>query len=157
MKGSTPDGVKIIALNKKARFSYELSEVFEAGIVLTGAEIKSIRQGGVSITESYVAPHNGELYLLNAHIKPYAFNPDSKYDPVRRRKLLMHKREIMQLTSKVEAKGFTLVPTKIYLKKGKAKIEIALGKGKAMGDKRDTTKKREAEREVARALKTRNR
>jgi SsrA-binding protein len=157
VKGSTTDTVKIIALNKKARFNYTLVEAFEAGIVLTGAEIKSIRQGGVSINESYISPYNGELYLVNSHIKPYAFNADSKYDPVRRRKLLMHKREITQLISNVEAKGFTLVPTKIYLKKGRAKIELALAKGKDHADKRESTKQREANREAERAIKQQRR
>ena len=156
MKGSTPESIKIIALNKKAKFNYTIIEVFEAGIVLTGAEIKSIRQGGISIAESYVAPMKSELFLLNAHIKPYTFNADQKYDPIRKRKLLMHKREIEQLKTKVEAKGLTLVPTKVYLKRGMAKIEIALGKGKALSDKRESTKEREGKKEAERALKNRS-
>ena len=150
-------GEKVIALNKKARFNYTLEDFFEAGIVLTGAEIKSIRAGGVSLTESYIVPDKGELWLINAHIRPYSFDTDTKYNPVRRRKLLMHKREIAKLTGRVEAKGYTLVPTKLYLKRGMAKIELALGKGKAKGDKRETTKEREAKREAERAMKQRAR
>ncbi len=156
---STPasSGGKIICLNKKARFNYLIEETFEAGIVLTGAEIKSIRQGGVSLAEAYIIPHGGELFLVNAHVKPYSFTADTSYNPTRRRKLLMHKREIERLTGRVEAKGYTLIPTKLYLKRGYAKIEVALAKGKAAPDKRQTIKEREGKREAERAMKFRSR
>jgi len=146
---------KIIVANKKARFNYHIEETFEAGIVLTGPEIKSIRDGGVSISESYIVPEGDELFLINAHIKPYAFNPDTKYSPTRKRKLLMHKREIDRLRGRVEAKGYTIVPLNVYLRRGLAKVEIALAKGKASPDKRQATKERELKREAERAIKTR--
>ncbi|MCB0329911.1 MAG: SsrA-binding protein SmpB [Bdellovibrionales bacterium] len=157
MNGSgTAAGFKVVADNRKARFNYHLEEFFEAGIVLTGGEIKSIRDGGVSLGESYIVPHKGELFLINAHIKPYKFDTQTKEEPTRRRKLLMHKREIEKLTGRVEAKGYTIVPVKLYLKRGRAKLEIALAKGKDIGDKRETTKAREAKREAERALKVRH-
>lgn len=152
-KQATDGGIKILAQNKKAHFSYHLEERIEAGLVLTGGEIKSIRDGGISLQESYIAPKGGELFLINAHIKPYTFDTDKTYDPIRPRKLLLHKREIDKLRGRVEAKGFTLVATKIYLKKGRAKLEIALAKGKSAPDKRATTKDREAKREAERAMK----
>lgn len=147
------EAVKLIAANKKARFDYHIIETVEAGIVLTGAEIKSIRQGGVSIAESYVAPGADSLYLLNAHIKPYAFSGAKEYDPIRRRKLLLKQSEIDRLRGRVEKAGLTIVPLQIYLKNGYAKVEIALAKGKAAPDKRDTAKSKDAAREIARAMK----
>lgn len=157
-KGSdgTP-GVKTIAVNRKARFNYHLQETFEAGLVLTGGEIKSIREGRINLEESYIVVRNSELFLMQAHIAPYRFDTNTGYDPVRRRKLLMHKHEIDRLRGKVEAKGFTLVPTKIYLKRGYAKLELALAKGKAAPDKRETVKAREAKREAERAMKQQKR
>ena len=146
-------GFKVISDNKKARFNYHLEEFFEAGLVLTGGEIKSIREGKVSLNESYIIPSRGELFLINAHINPYRFDTSSKEDPTRKRKLLMHKREIEKLTGRVEAKGYTLVPVRLYLKNGRAKLEIALAKGKDRGDKRATVKDREAKREAERVLK----
>lgn len=154
---SASAGGKVICLNKKARFNYIIEETFEAGIVLTGAEIKSVRQGGVSLTESYVYPDRGQLFLVNAHIKPYAFGDNTSYNPTRKRKLLMHKAEIERLAGRVEAKGYTLVAIKLYLKRGYAKIEVGLAKGKAAPDKRKTIKDREGNREVERAMKMRNR
>ena len=147
--------MKVIANNKKARFNYHIEETYEAGVVLTGAEIKSIRAGAISLAESYIVPDKGELFLLNAHIKPYAFDSSNRYDPVRRRKLLMHKHEIDKLRGRVEAKGYTLVPTKVYLKHGLAKVEVGLAKGKAAPDKRQTIKEREAKRDAERAMKNR--
>lgn len=153
-KGAVPkEGAKIISTNKKARFRYQLIESFEAGIVLTGAEIKAIRQSGISITESYVQAKGGELFLIGAHVKPYTHSDDSKYDPIRPRKLLMHKREIDKLLGRSAQKGLTIVPLKVYLKRGRAKVEVALAKGKDMGDKRETVKEREAKREMSRAVK----
>jgi SsrA-binding protein len=127
-------------------------ESFEAGLVLTGAEIKSIRTGEITVNEAYVRPQGSELFLLNAYIKPYAHSGDKEYDPRRPRKLLLHRKEIAKLTRELETKGTTIVPLKIYLKSGRAKIEIALGKGKAAPDKRQDIKKREADREVAREI-----
>lgn len=153
-KGSAePSNIKIIAVNKKARFNYNLLERFEAGIVLSGAEIKSIRAGHISLVESYVRPHDGELFLLNANITEYSHSSDSNYEPQRKRKLLMHKQEIKKLTGRVEAQGCTIVPVKLYLKKGRAKLEIALAKGKAGPDKRHAIKDRELKVEAERAMK----
>jgi SsrA-binding protein len=148
------ESIKVIAQNKKARFNYHIVETVEAGIVLTGAEIKSIRAGGVSLAESYIRPYQESLSLLNAHINPYSHSGDREYDPVRPRKLLLHKREIDHLRGRVEAKGMTLVPLSLYLKNGRAKIEVALAKGKDAPDKRDTIRERESKREVARAIKS---
>lgn len=146
------EAVKVIAANRKARFDYHILETFEAGLVLTGAEIKSIRSGEITVNEAYVRPQAGELFLLNAYIKPYAHSGDREYDPRRPRKLLMHKREIEKLIRELETKGTTIVPLQVHLKNGRAKLEIALGKGKAAPDKRQDIKKREASREVAREL-----
>lgn len=153
----TETGSKIIALNKKARFDYHIVETFEAGIVLTGAEIKSVRSNGVTLNESFVRPYQGELYLLGAHITLYSHSGLKEYDPIRKRKLLMHREEIDRLIGRVEQKGLTLVPLSLYLKKGRAKIELALCKGKAAPDKRDSIRDRESNREMARALKNRSR
>lgn len=150
----THEGIKIISENRKARFNYHILETFEAGIVLTGAEIKSIRQGHITLAESYVRPEGEEIFLVNAHIDPYAFNSEKDYDPVRKRKLLLKRHEIDKLRGRVEAKGLTLVALKIYLKRGRAKIEIALAKGKNAPDKRNTIRERQSNREVARAIKS---
>jgi SsrA-binding protein len=146
------ESVKVVTANRKARFDYHIIETFEAGLVLTGAEIKSIRAGEITVNEAYVRPQNGELFLLNAYIKPYSHSGDKEYDPRRPRKLLMHKREIVKLIRELEAQGPTLVPLQVHLKDGRAKLEVALGKGKAAPDKRQDIKKREAQREVAREL-----
>jgi SsrA-binding protein len=145
--------IKLIAAHKKARFDYHIIETVEAGIVLTGAEIKSVRLGGISIAESYVAPGADSLYLLNAHIKPYAFSGAKEYDPIRRRKLLLKKSEIERLRGRVEKAGLTMVPLQVYLKNGYAKVEIALAKGKSAPDKRETQRGKDAAREIARAMK----
>lgn len=150
------DAVKVVTTNKKARFDYHILETFEAGLVLTGAEIKSIRAGEITVNEAYVRPQGGELFLLNAYIKPYAHNGDREYDPLRPRKLLMHRREIEKLVRELETAGTTIVPLDIHLKNGRAKIEIALGKGKAAPDKRQDIKKREAARDVAREMSRRS-
>lgn len=147
-------GIKIISENRKARFHYEIIEKFEAGIVLTGAEIKAMRETGISLQESFIRPAQGEMLLLNAHIKPYSHTArDIEYNPIRTRKLLMHKKEILHLQGKVEQKGLTIIPLKIYLKKGRAKLEIALARGKAGPDKREDIKDRESKRDLARVLK----
>lgn len=146
------EAIKIVTENRKARFDYHILEKFEAGLVLTGAEMKSIRAGEITVNEAYVRPQAGELFLLNAYIKPYSHSGDREYDPRRPRKLLMHKREIAKLIRELETKGTTIVPLDVHLKNGRAKLEIALGKGKAAPDKRQDIKKREADREVAREL-----
>jgi len=150
-------GIKIVAVNRKATAGYLIVERFVAGIVLSGAEIKSIRQGEVNIAESFVRPQQGEIYLIQAHVKEYKFSDLKDYDPQRRRKLLMHKHEIQKLTAKVETKGLTIVPLKLYLKRGRAKLEIALGKGKTGPDRRLAIRTREMKREAERAMKQRKR
>jgi SsrA-binding protein len=146
------EGEKILAANRKARFDYHILDTFEAGLVLTGAEIKSMRSGEMSISESYVRPERGELYLLNAHIQPYSHSGDKEYDPRRPRKLLMHRKEIDRLIRELDTKGTTIVPLQVHLRKGRAKVQIGLGKGKAAPDKRQDIKKREINREIARAM-----
>lgn len=146
------EGIKIITENRKARFNYHILDTYEAGLVLTGAEIKSIRTSEVTINEAYVRAERGALYLLNAYFKPYSHSGDKEYDPRRPRKLLMHKREIAKLIRELETKGTTIVPLNIHLKNGRAKLEIALGKGKSAPDKRQDIKKRESEREIAREM-----
>lgn len=144
---------KVLSENRKARFNYHILETIEAGLVLTGAEIKSVRGGGASIAESYVAPRHDGLYLLQAHFKPYSHAKDIEFDPVRPRKLLLHKKEMDKLRGRVEQKGLTIVPLQLHLKRGFAKLLIALAKGKSAPDKRDTIRTRESEREMARAIK----
>jgi SsrA-binding protein len=144
--------VKVLAANRKARFDYHILDTCEAGIVLTGAEIKSMRSGEMSISEAYVRPDRNELYLLNAHIQPYANSGDKEYDPRRPRKLLMHRKEIDRLINELATKGTTIVPLQVHLSKGRAKVQIGLGKGKAAPDKRQDIKKRETDREIARAM-----
>ena len=142
-------------LNRKARYDYEIEQVYEAGIVLTGTEIKSIRLGKVNLKDSYVIVRNGELFLLNTHISSYEKGNIFNHDEDRTRKLLMHKKETLRLGSKVELLGYTLIPLKLYFKNGKVKVEIGLAKGKKNYDKRETIKKRDLEREVSREYKFR--
>jgi SsrA-binding protein len=144
-------GVKIIATNKKANFEYFLLERFEAGIELKGSEIKSIREGQMSLAEAYIIITDGrEAWLENAHIAPYEAANRYNHDPKRRRRLLLHKKEIRQLWNSVRQKGVTIVPVQVYLKEGLAKIEIAVAKGKKLYDKRETIAKRDMERESKR-------
>tara|TARA_Y100000590_G_scaffold332814_1_gene378422 strand:+ start:813 stop:1283 length:471 start_codon:yes stop_codon:yes gene_type:complete len=150
MNLKTKTGLKIISNNRKAKFNYFFTEFFEAGIVLKGSEVKSLRDGKVNIAESYAFDHNGEIYLVNSHIPSYKQSSYNDHDPNRNRKLLLTKREINKLIGRVNREGYTLIPTKIYFKKGKAKIEIAVGKGKKQYDKRQTKKKRDWNRERAR-------
>jgi len=147
-------GSKLVSDNRKARFEYELLEKFEAGMVLVGTEIKSLRDGKLSLVESYcrIDP-KGEVYLMDAHIAPYGFGNRANHDPLRPRKLLLHKKEIHKLIGKVREKGLTLVPTKVYFKAGRAKIEIAVAKGKKIHDKRETIKKRDMERDARREIR----
>jgi len=139
--------------NRRARFEYEFLERFEAGIALTGTEIKSIRTGQISITEAYARVRDGELWLLGMHVPPYKEGSFSNHEPNRPRKLLMHRREIDRLKGQVAEKGYTIVPTRLYFKAGRVKIDLALARGKKLWDKRRATKDREAARELARAIR----
>ena len=150
MSLKTKSGLKIISNNRKARFNYFFSEFFEAGIALLGSEVKSLREGKVNISESYALDHNGEIFLINSHISSYKESSYNNHNPTRNRKLLLNKREINKLIGRVNREGFTLIPTKLYFKKGKAKIEIAVAKGKKQYDKRQVKKKRDWNRERAR-------
>lgn len=140
-------GIKIIALNKKASFNYFLSDFLECGIALLGTEIKSLRVHSASLVDAYVVIRGEEMEVINMHINPYDQGNIFNHDPLRNRKLLLHKKEIKWFADKVKRGGFTIVPTKIYFKKGKAKLEIALAKGKKLYDKRETIKNRDIERE----------
>lgn len=146
-------GIKIIAKNKRATFDYHLLESFEAGLVLTGTEIKSVRANQVSLRRSYVQQRNGELWLVEAHIAPYAHGNIQNHDPVRPRKLLLHRREINKIIDQMQQKSLTLVPTKLYLKNGRAKVEIALAQGKKKHDKRQDLARKDDQRRVERALR----
>ena len=145
-------GIKIIVQNKKAHFNYFLSDFMEAGIELKGTEIKSLRVTGATINDSYVVIKNDEADLINMHIKPYDHGNIFNHDPLRTRKLLLHKKEIRFLANKIKTEGYTVVPTKIYFRKGKAKVEIALAKGKKNYYKRETIKKRDIDRELAKGM-----
>ena len=146
-----PEDVKVVATNRKAGFEYFLLERFEAGLSLQGSEIKSIRAGQISIVESYVDIENGHnAFLIEAHIAPYEQANRFNHDPKRKRRLLLHKKQIRELWDAVRLKGMTIVPTRVYLKEGRAKIEIALARGKKLYDKRETIAKRDAEREAKR-------
>ncbi len=145
--------IKTVATNRKAYHNYLIQDSVEAGIVLTGSEIKSIRVGRVSLGDAYVKPEAGELWLLNAHIARYEASSYLSHEPTRPRKLLLHRKQIDNLTSKVLEKGFTLVPLKLYIKDSIAKIEVALAKGKKLYDKRESITRRETEREIRRTIK----
>ena len=145
--------IKIVCLNKKASFNYFLSDFLEAGLALKGTEIKSIRAHNVSLNDSYVVFKNHEAFILNMNISEYEKGNIFNHDPLRTRKLLLNKREILKYEQKVIKEGYTVVPTKLYLKKGKAKVEIALAKGKKLFDKRETIKERDNKRNMARAIK----
>jgi SsrA-binding protein len=148
-------GIKVLATNRKAKHEYFLLDTYEAGLVLKGSEIKSIRAGQVSIAQAYVSVDGNEAWLVNSHIAPYNQASINNHDPLRTRKLLLHRREISKLSDKVRQKGATVVPLRIYLKDGKAKIEIALAKGKKQYDKRAEIAKRDAELEMDRRYKQR--
>lgn len=145
--------IKTVATNRKAYHNYHIQDSIEAGIALTGTEIKSIRAGRVSLGDAYVKPEAGELWLLNAHIARYEPGSYLSHAPTRPRKLLLHRKQIDSLSSKVLEKGFTLVPLKLYIKDRTVKVEVALAKGKKLYDKRESIIRREIEREVGRALK----
>ncbi|MBD2253107.1 SsrA-binding protein SmpB [Nostoc parmelioides] len=148
------ESYKVITDNRQARYLYEILETFEAGIQLTGTEVKSIRAGKVNLQDGYALLRDGEVWLINAHISPY--NASGQYfnhEPRRTRKLLLHRQEIRKLIGKVEQQGLTLVPLKMYLKRGWVKVSIALGKGKKLHDKRESLKRRQDQRDIQRAMK----
>ncbi|MFQ6033567.1 MAG: SsrA-binding protein SmpB [Candidatus Bipolaricaulia bacterium] len=147
------DGIKIVATNRKARHDYEIEETYEAGLVLKGTEVKSLRRGSCSLKDGFALVKEGEVFLYNVYIAPYEEGSHYNPDPERPRKLLLHKQEIVRLTTKVRERGYTLVPLKIYFKDGYAKVELALAKGRAKYDKREKIKRKEQEREMRRALK----
>jgi SsrA-binding protein len=152
------DAIKVVARNRRAGHDYFLEDRLEAGLVLVGSEIKSIRQGKVSLQDGYVEARQGELWLLNVHIAAYEqAGIYGRVDPMRPRKLLMHRKQIRELNARMRERGYTVVPTMVYLKDGRAKVEIALAKGKRQYDKRETIAKRDSEREVRQALKERHR
>ena len=149
-------GIKRIAVNKKARFNYHLGDRFEAGLVLTGTEVKSLRLGKANLTDAFARfSDRGELWLRNLHISPYPFAYYNNHEPERPRKLLLHKRELRKLSGKVAEQGYSLIPLILYFKRGKAKVELALAKGKKLHDKRQVLKKRDQDREMERALRRR--
>ncbi|MBN1142167.1 MAG: SsrA-binding protein SmpB [Deltaproteobacteria bacterium] len=148
-------GIKLIANNKKAFHDYFISEVLEAGLALVGPEVKSLRDGKANLKESYCRIHDGELFIHQMHISPYEFGNRENPDPLRTRKLLVHRHEIQQLGKKVDEKGLTLVPTKLYFKDGRVKLEIGVAKGKHLHDKRETLKEKEARREMDKAIRGR--
>ena len=150
MNKKTNSGLKIICLNRKASFNYFFEDLLEAGIVLKGSEIKSIREGKVNIADSYAVEKDGELILINSHIASYKQASYSNHNPTDERKLLLNKREINKLIGKMQRDGLTIVPTKMYFKKGKAKIELAVGKGKKLHDKRASKKDRDWNRDKSR-------
>ena len=153
MKKKTNSGLKIISINRKASFNFFFEKLYEAGIVLKGSEIKSIRSGKVNIAESYAIEKDGEIILVNSHIPAYKEASYSNHNPREDRKLLLNKTEINKLIGKINKEGFTLVPTKLYFKKGRAKIEIAVAKGKKQYDKRQTKKNRDWNRDKARYVR----
>jgi len=149
--------IKTISTNRKAYHNYHILEGIEAGIALTGTEIKSIRAGRVNLGDAYVRPVDRELWLVNAHIARYEAGSYTSHEPMRTRKLLLHRKEIDNLTSKILEKGITLVPVKLYIKDSIAKVEVALAKGKKLYDKRESIARRETEREIGRAIKRQRR
>ena len=153
MSRKTNSGFKMICINRKASFNYFFEDLLEAGIVLKGSEIKSIREGKVNIADSYAVEKNGELILINSHIASYKQASYSNHDPLDDRKLLLNKKEINKLIGKIQRDGLTIIPTKMYFKKGKAKLELAVAKGKKQYDKRATKKNRDWSREKARYVR----
>lgn len=148
--------VKLVCQNRKARYEYQIDDVIEAGLVLLGPEVKSLREGRANLTDSYAGFQKGELWIYNFHISPYPYAKQGiTLDPIRPRKLLLHKRELRKLIGKTQERGFTLIPLRIYFRNGKAKAELALAKGKKLYDKRRSIKERELKRELKREYKIR--
>ena len=151
------DAQRDITVNRRARFEYHIDETYEAGLMLIGSEVKALREGKANLTDSYARIDKGEAWLLNLHISPYGPASQFGHEPTRTRKLLLHAREIERLTGKVKEKGLTLVPLRLYFKDGRAKVEIALARGKKLHDKRDSIRERESRLDIDRAVKSRNR
>lgn len=149
------EDIKVLATNRKARHEYFIEDTIEAGIALKGTEVKSVRNGKCNIKDSFAMVENGEVYLYNMHISPYEQGNIYNQDPLRKRKLLLHKREIRRLDGYLKQKGYTLIPIRMYLKKGLVKVELSIAKGKKLYDKRETIAKKEAERKIERQLKER--
>lgn len=147
---------KTVASNRKAFYDYHIEEKYEAGISLLGTEVKSLRDGRVNLKDSYVIIKEGEAFLFNCHISPYSHGNINNHEPLRTRKLLLHKKEIAKLWGKISQQGLTLIPLKIYFKNGKAKVEVGLAKGKRQYEKRDSIKEKEAKREIERHIKGRH-
>ena len=156
MKRKTNNGLKIICLNRKASFNYFFYELLEAGIALKGSEVKSLREGKASIADSYAIDKNGEIFLINSHIPLYRQSSYNNHDPKGERKLLLNRKEINKLIGRINQEGLTVIPTKLYFLKGKAKIQLAVAKGKKLYDKRHVKKKRDWDREKARILSKNN-
>ncbi|RME82907.1 MAG: SsrA-binding protein SmpB [Caldilineae bacterium] len=152
-QSTSADGIKIIATNRKAYHDYHIVETIEAGIALTGTEIKSVREGRVNLRDAYAVIRDGEVWLVNMHIAPYHHGHRDNHEPRRERKLLLHRKEINRLLGKVQERGWTLVPLKVYLKRNRAKVELALVRGKRLYDKRQAIARRDAERDLQRTLK----
>jgi SsrA-binding protein len=152
--GSQADPDRTIATNRRARHNYEILETQEAGLVLRGTEVKALRGGLVNFKDAYATVRNGEMWLLGCHISPYSHGTDANHDPERDRKLLLHGREIARLEGKVAERGLTLVPLRLYFKKGRAKLELGLGRGKKLHDKRSALREREVRREMDRAARS---
>jgi SsrA-binding protein len=148
-------GEAVVCVNRQARFNYFIDETYEAGLVLVGSEVKSLRDGKANLTDSYAQIRKGEAFLINAHISPYPGANQFNHEPKRMRKLLLHEREIERLTGKTKERGLTLVALKIYFKGGRAKVEIGLARGKKLYDKRETLKRKNAEREIERSIRGR--
>lgn len=155
MAGKSSSGEKVIATNKKAFHEYFILEKMEAGIVLLGTEVKAIREGRLNLKDSYAMVRAGEAFLVNCHISPYSHGNRENHEPTRTRKLLLHLREIQKLIGKTQEKGLTLVPLRVYLKKGKVKFELGIAKGKKLFDKRETERRKEADKEAQAAIKYR--
>ncbi len=155
--GSDASELKIIATNRKARYEYEILDTFEAGIVLVGPEVKSLRNGKANLTDAYAVIRRGEVYLVNAHIGSLQQASRENVEPRRERKLLLHKNEIGRLTGRIAERGYTLIPLQLYFKGGRAKVELGLARGKRRYDKRESIRRREQDREVQRAMRGRGR
>ncbi len=155
MTASATDGIKLVASNREAYFDYFIRETYEAGLELVGTEVKALREGRANLKDAYVVIRDGEAWLMEAHINPYSHGNRYNHDPRRTRRLLLHKREIAKLAAATQERGLTVVPTKLYFKRGRAKVEVAIAKGKKTYDKRETERRRDLERETRAALKSR--
>jgi SsrA-binding protein len=149
------DGIKVIASNRKARHDYQILDTYEAGLVLVGSEVKSVREGKAQLKDSFAHIRDGEIFLVGSYIGPYAFSRGGGHEPERTRKLLMHRRQIERLGSELAEKGLTLVPLQLYFKEGKVKVELGLARGKRTIDKREVVKERDQQREMDRAFRRR--